>query len=83
MEKVKFIYNPFAGDHYIVDQLDEVIALHQEYGFFLVPCRLDNHVDMAKAMEDIKDGYHHILIAGGDGTVDILVNHMMDHGINL
>ncbi|NLB21502.1 MAG: YegS/Rv2252/BmrU family lipid kinase, partial [Clostridium sp.] len=42
-----------------------------------------NHVDMAKAMEDIKDGYHHILIAGGDGTVDILVNHMMDHGINL
>ena len=83
MEKVKFIYNPFAGDHYIVDQLDELIALHQEYGYFLVPCRLDNHVDMAKAMEDIKDGYHHILIAGGDGTVDILVNHMMDNGVNL
>ena len=36
MEKVKFIYNPFAGDHYIVDQLDELIALHQEYGYFLV-----------------------------------------------
>lgn len=83
MEKVKFIYNPFAGDHYIIDQLDEIIALHQEYGFFLVPCRLDNHVDMAIAMEDIKEGYHHILIAGGDGTVDILINHMMNHKIDL
>ncbi len=83
MEKVKFIYNPHAGDRYIVDQLDEVIALHQEFGYTLVPCRLDEHMDMAKAMEDVKSDYHHILIAGGDGTVDILVNYMMDNGVNL
>lgn len=83
MKKVKFIYNPHAGDHYIVDQLDEIIALHQEFGYSLVPCRLDEYVDMAVAMEDIYEGYHHILIAGGDGTVDILVNHMMDNEIHL
>lgn len=83
MEKVKFIYNPHAGDHYIVDQLDEIIALHQEYGYSLVPCRLDGNMDMARAMEDITLDYHHILIAGGDGTVDILVNYMMDRGINI
>ncbi len=83
MERVKFIYNPNAGDQSIVDQLDEVIALHQEYGFSLVPCRLDEHMDMGKAMDDIKSGYHHILIAGGDGTVDILVNYMMDNNVKL
>ena len=83
MEKVKFIYNPHAGDNYIIDKLDEVIALHQKHGYVIIPARLDDHLDMAGAMEDILEDYHHILIAGGDGTVDILINYMMDHGIDL
>lgn len=83
MEKVKFIYNPHAGDNYIVDKLDEVIEVHQKNGYFIVPARLDENMDMASAMEDIHDHYHHVLIAGGDGTVDILINYMMNRGISL
>lgn len=83
MKKVKFIYNPHAGDNYIIDKLDDVIEIHQRHGYIIVPARLDDHLDMAGAMEDIQDNYHHILIAGGDGTVDILINYMMNSGIDL
>lgn len=83
MKKVKFIYNPHAGDNYIIDKLDDVIEIHQRHGYIIVPARLDDHLDMAIALEDIREGYHHILIAGGDGTVDILINYMMNNGIDL
>lgn len=83
MKKVKFIYNPFAGDNYIMDKLDEVIDVHQKHGYRVVPERLDEEHNMAAAMEDIHEGYSHILIAGGDGTVDILINYMMERDIKL
>lgn len=83
MKKVKFIYNPYAGDNYIMDKLDEVIDVHQKHGYRVVPERLDEDHTMTEAMEDILDGYAHILIAGGDGTVDILINYMMEHNIQL
>ncbi|SFN44242.1 YegS/Rv2252/BmrU family lipid kinase [Proteiniclasticum ruminis] len=83
MKKVKFIYNPYAGDNYIMDKLDEVIDVHQKHGYRVVPERLDEEHNMAVAMEDIHEGYSQILIAGGDGTVDILINHMMERNIRL
>ena len=83
MKKVKFIYNPYAGDNYIMDKLDEVIDVHQKHGYRVVPERLDEEHNMAAAMEDIHEGYRQILIAGGDGTVDILINYMMERDIKL
>ena len=83
MKKVKFIYNPYAGDNYIMDKLDEVIDVHQKHGYRVVPERLDEEHNMAVAMEDIHEGYSQILIAGGDGTVDILINYMMERDIRL
>lgn len=83
MKKVKFIYNPYAGDNYIMDKLDEVIDVHQKNGYRVVPERLDEEHNMAVAMEDIHEGYSQILIAGGDGTVDILINYMMERDIRL
>ncbi|WP_312712791.1 YegS/Rv2252/BmrU family lipid kinase [Proteiniclasticum ruminis] len=83
MKKVKFIYNPYAGNNYIMDKLDEVIDVHQKHGYRVVPERLDEEHNMAAAMEDIHEGYSQILIAGGDGTVDILINYMMERDIKL
>lgn len=83
MKKVKFIYNPNAGDNYIIDKLDEVIEMHQKYGYTVVAARMDDHLTMEEALRDIKEGYHHILIAGGDGSVDILINYMMNHDVHL
>ena len=82
--KVKFIYNPYSGKNLILSKLDKVISLHQEAGYTIVPYRITAGEDVGVALNDIKDGnYKYILIAGGDGTVDSVVNAMAKSGISL
>ena len=82
--KVKFIYNPYSGENLILSKLDKVISLHQEAGYTIVPYRITAGEDVGLALNDIKDGnYKYILIAGGDGTVDSVVNAMAKSGISL
>lgn len=82
--KVKFIYNPYSGENLILSKLDKVISLHQEAGYTIVPYRITVGEDVGVALNDIKDGnYKYILIAGGDGTVDSVVNAMAKSGISL
>ena len=82
--KVKFIYNQYSGENLILSILDKVISLHQEAGYTIVPYRITAGEDVGVALNDIKDGnYKYILIAGGDGTVDSVVNAMAKSGISL
>lgn len=82
--KVKFIYNPYSGENLILSKLDKVISLHQEAGYTIVPYRITAGEDVGVALNDIKDGnYKYILIAGGDGTIDSVVNAMAKSGISL
>lgn len=83
MKKVKFIYNPMAGETIIVDKLDEVIRIHQEYGYIVCPFRLNEDMNMKLALSDINDNYSHILIAGGDGSLDLLINTLMDINVDI
>ncbi|MBB6624017.1 YegS/Rv2252/BmrU family lipid kinase [Clostridium gasigenes] len=84
MKKVKFIYNPYSGENAILEKLDEVIRIHQEAGYSLVPYRIDKTSDLIEAFSDAKDeNYHYVLIAGGDGTVDSVVNAMAKCGVSL
>ncbi|MBU3108767.1 YegS/Rv2252/BmrU family lipid kinase [Clostridium gasigenes] len=84
MKKVKFIYNPYSGENAILEKLDEVIRIHQEAGYSLVPYRIDKTSDLIDAFSDAKDeNYHYVLIAGGDGTVDSVVNAMAKCGVSL
>lgn len=84
MKKVKFIYNPYSGENTILDQLDNVIHIHQEFGYVIVPYRIERNVNIAEAFNDFKEeSYNHVLIAGGDGTIDSVVNAMAKHGISI
>lgn len=83
MRKVKFIYNPFSGENVILDELDKVISIHQEYGYIIVPYRINKESDISEALDDINEEYYYILVAGGDGTVDSLVNAMKSKNIDL
>ncbi|TGY40985.1 YegS/Rv2252/BmrU family lipid kinase [Clostridium sartagoforme] len=84
MKKVKFIYNPYSGENLIIDKLDKVIKIHQEAGYTIVPYRVDKNVDVINAFNDFKDvNYHYVLIAGGDGTIDSVVNAMAKVGVSV
>ncbi|WP_275372841.1 YegS/Rv2252/BmrU family lipid kinase [Clostridium tertium] len=84
MKKVKFIYNPYSGENLILNQLDKVIKIHQEAGYTIVPYRIDKEVDVINAFNDFKENnYYYVLIAGGDGTIDNVVNAMTKCGISV
>lgn len=77
MKKVKFIYNPYSGENAILSQLDKIIKVHQKYGYTVIPFRISYEYDIQDAFKDIHNNYEYILVAGGDGTVDKILNIMM------
>ena len=84
MKKVKLIYNPYSGENIILSKLDEIINIHQQAGLTIVPYRIRKECGIESAFHDIKPGeYEYILVAGGDGTVDSVVNAMAKQGISL
>lgn len=84
MKKVKFIYNPYSGNKIILEKLDIIIDLYQDKNFIIIPYRVEKQKEISTALDDVNDkDYDHILIAGGDGTVDSVVNAMYKKQINL
>lgn len=83
MKKVKLIYNPNSGKKELVDSLDEIFEIYQNRGFYLDIFRISGDVNLNDAFESTDSYYHHILIAGGDGTVNNVVNAMKNAGLDL
>ena len=83
MKKVRFIYNPYSGESSIVSELDNVIKLHQEAGLTIVPYRIQKGRDLGEALDIEDKTYSYILVAGGDGTVDSVVNAMKNRNMDV
>ena len=83
MYKVKFIYNPHSGENTIALDLDKIIMVHQKYNHTIVPHRICRENPVSDAFIDIDKSYRYVLIAGGDGTVDTVVNIMKERKIKL
>ena len=83
MKKVRFIYNPFSGEGIILNKIDKIIEMHEERDYQIVPFRISKNKGIKEALEIVDESYSYILIAGGDGTVDILINAMKEKGLNL
>lgn len=83
MKKAKFIYNPNSGERKLHHELDKIIEIYQRENFILVPYRMTKNRPLSDAFYDIDDGYDHILISGGDGTIDLVLNTMKLLDINI
>ncbi|PRR84605.1 YegS/Rv2252/BmrU family lipid kinase [Clostridium vincentii] len=83
MNKVRFIYNPYSGENAILHELDMITKLHQDKGYQIVPYRIQKNKSLEEAFDVMDEYYRYILIAGGDGTVDSVVNAMKARNIDL
>ena len=83
MKKVKFIYNPFSGEREILKYLDYIINTYQKYGYMVIPFRISYNVNLENAFWDIDDTYDHILVSGGDGTVNQIVNIIKEKNLDI
>ena len=83
MKKVRFIYNPFSGEGSILNKIDKIIEIHEERDYQIVPFRISKNKGIKEALDIVDESYSYILIAGGDGTVDVLLNAMKEKGLNL
>ncbi len=83
IKKVKFIYNPNSGDKRIKNEIDNIIRIYQKHGYSVVPYRMTRTRPNSDAFWDINDNYDHILLSGGDGTIDLLINTIKELNIDI
>lgn len=83
MKRVKFIYNPYSGENSIINGIDKVIKIHQKNGYTVEPFRISHDSDIQDAFDQIDESYKYILIAGGDGTIDSVINKMKQNNIDI
>ncbi len=83
MKKVKLVYNPNSGEKSIINKLDIIIKTYQNYRYTVIPYRLNKENQIEDIFNDINGDYDHILISGGDGTIDIILNVIKELDINI
>ena len=84
MKRVVLIYNPGAGDGSFTADLDQVIKAFADKGMLVVPVRLGAPLTLDRVFTDRRlKNCHKIIAAGGDGTINIVVNAMVKHNIHI
>ncbi|MEE3362926.1 MAG: YegS/Rv2252/BmrU family lipid kinase [Anaerovoracaceae bacterium] len=83
-EKVLLFYNPTSGNGMFKHNLDQIIGRFQDSGFQVVPVRAANGLVIDTALAEMtEENYRQIIVAGGDGTINVCVNAMVKNGIVL
>lgn len=82
--KVLLFYNPYAGNGLFKSNLDMIIEKFQKRKMFIVPVRADKKTTLYEVMRTMNPNeYKKVIAAGGDGTINMLVNAMMCYNIDL
>ena len=79
MKKVRLIYNPFSGDRRFKDSLDSCAEVFFCAGSLTNIIRVTSDDAMDAAIRDLTDESS-LIVAGGDGTVNMAINAMKRHG---
>lgn len=83
-ENIALFYNPVAGGGVFKQNLDTVIHQFQKRGLQVIPLRINNNAEIKTQLGKIQpDKFHTIIAAGGDGTINGVVNAMMQAGVNI
>lgn len=82
MLKARLIYNPFSGDTTFKNKLDQVIDRLQNSGYEVTLHRSKSPADIHESMK-YAEGFDCIIVSGGDGTINHVINAMVTNNINV
>lgn len=84
LRKVLLIYNPQAGNGMFKDNLDKIIALFQKKRMMVIPVRADKPALLNEIMQEAGQyDFTKVIAAGGDGTINVVVNAMLNNNLDL
>lgn len=81
-KKARLIYNPRSGGGKILKKLDKIIEIYQKNGYFLDVRRVDDSLEEKDFIEGICR-YDHIIISGGDGSINSFINILKKNNIDI
>lgn len=79
MKQALFLYNPQSGRGRIEEKIDHIDSLFHQHGYQITACPVDFLNNPLNGHETVDL----VVIAGGDGTVNYVVNRMKEKGLNL
>ena len=82
MKRARLIYNPYSGNRSFRQKLDYVIEKLQKSGYEVTPYRTLSALDIYNTIEH-SISYDTLIVSGGDGTINHVINAMMQHKIEL
>jgi YegS/Rv2252/BmrU family lipid kinase len=83
MKKIKLIYNSVAGQSKFKYFLDTVIEKFMHAGYEVSIFRAGKKTNLYDYIKDIKEDTYGIIVAGGDGTINRVLNVMMKNDIKV
>lgn len=83
MKKVKLIYNSIAGQSKFKYFLDTIIEKFMQAGFEVSLFRAGKKTNLYEYLKDNQENTYGIVVAGGDGTINRIVNVMMKNDIKI
>ena len=83
-KKVLLYYNAYSGSGVFKNNLDHIVERIQNAGYQTIPVRTAKGVVIDEVLSNLDQSeYDRIIVAGGDGTVNLCVNAMIKHDIHL
>jgi diacylglycerol kinase (ATP) len=80
MKRAKLVYNPYSGDRSFRYKLDAVIDNLQKGGYEVTPYRTLSVNGIYESIKTSND-YDCIIASGGDGTINHVINAMIENNI--
>ncbi len=83
MRKIRLIYNKSAGQNKSSEIISDIIGKFNENGFEVTAFRASKENSCENFVRDTTEDTYALVVAGGDGTINKVVNFMMKYEINV
>lgn len=84
LRKALLIYNPNSGNGMFKNNLDKIIEAFQKKRMMIIPVRTDKPAFLNELLREAsRYDFSKIIAAGGDGTINVVVNAMINNNLDL